>query len=86
VFRNASGFSGNWTAFERQNGIFERTVMANPAGFPDFLLVDNVYDNDWSSPERSFWRNYWQLEKVFPRYNLKIYRAEILFPPQAKNS
>jgi hypothetical protein len=79
VFRNASAFSGNWTKFERQNGIFERTVMANPAGYPNFLFVDNVYDNNWSRHERSYWHNYTKLYKAYPRYNLTIYQAEHLF-------
>lgn len=84
VFRNASGFSGNWTKFERQNGIFERAVMANPAGFPDYLFVDNVYDNNWSRSEKSYWHNYHKLEKEYPRYNLKVYRADTTSPHEAR--
>lgn len=86
VFRNASGFAGNWTQFERQNGIFERTVMANKAGYPDYLFVDNVYDNDWSRSERSYWHNYQKIDKQYPKYNLKVYRANTVSPHDITNT
>jgi hypothetical protein len=86
VLKGHSGFAGNWTRFEKQNGIFERTVMANPAGFPDYLFVDHIYDNDWSSSDRSYWHNYSTMIKELPRKNFKIYKAKILFPSQLREN
>ena len=85
VLRGYSGFAGNWTKFEKQNGIFERTVMSNPAGFPDYLLVDDIYDSDsYSKNYRSYWHNYFDLFKDLPFQSFKIYKAEILYPHEVK--
>lgn len=84
VLKGHTGFAGNWTRFEKQNGIFERTVMSNPAGFPDYLFVDDIYDNNWSTRDRSYWHNYSTIIKELPRRNFKIYKAGILFPNEAR--
>ena len=38
LFLIQHGFGGNWTNFENQNAIFARSVAANPAGMPDWLV------------------------------------------------
>jgi len=38
LFLIEHGFGGNWTNFEDPEGIFARSVAANPAGMPDWLV------------------------------------------------
>jgi len=38
LFLIQHGFGGNWTNFEDPDGIFARSVAANPVGFPDWLV------------------------------------------------
>lgn len=38
LFLIQHGFGGNWTNFENPNGILARSVAANPAGMPDWLI------------------------------------------------
>jgi len=59
------GFGGNWTNFELNNGILERTVMSNTAGIPDYLLTSppykppsNIEEYDPNINSNEFWTNY----------------------------
>lgn len=63
VLYGHSGFAGNWTFFERRDGIFERSVMANLGGFPSYIFADEHYDNEWTERPLSTWSNYTKLYK-----------------------
>ena len=60
------GYGGNWTNFELNNGILERTVMSNKAGIPDYLFTSPPYNPPYrlqeydpnSNTHNEFWTNY----------------------------
>lgn len=37
-----TGAAGNWTEFLKRGGFFERVVLTNPAGHPDYITADEV--------------------------------------------
>lgn len=41
VLIKSDGFSGNWTNFLEPKQIFARSVMGNPAGQPEYMLVEH---------------------------------------------
>ena len=44
---------GNWTLFEERNSFFNRVVLANPAGHPDFLAAQDKESGPiWDGYER----------------------------------
>ena len=55
------GFGRNWTLFEQNNGVFERTVLANTAGNPKYLFADERYDPEYKQnhfTQSPYWTNY----------------------------
>lgn len=65
AMKRHNGFAGNWTEFCRRGAIFERVVMANPAGQPDYLFADCAYGYDacgWEK-DRNVWRAYSKMFK-----------------------
>lgn len=71
------GFGRNWTLFEKKDGVFERVVMSNPAGIPQFLFAWNRYDpfgedDRWSSEGiEMYWHKY--IQKIPSRSYLSIW-------------
>ncbi len=59
------GFGRNWTLFEQNNGVFERTVLANTAGKPKYLFADDRYD-----PECR--RNYFTQSPYWSDYTTEV--------------
>ena len=73
------GFGGNWTYFERNGGIFEKTVMANSAGIPDYLITRGDYWPSEVEDETREFKNYWNnyvdnVSRSSPRHNLNIWQ------------
>ena len=75
IIQPGDGFGGNWTRFYKPNGILARSVEANPAGMPLFLL-------DGNSPSSACWPYYNEYicsldkdvrDKIFV-YTMKSYR------------
>jgi len=62
------GFGRNWTLFEKKGGIFERVVMANPAGIPQYLFTWNRYD---PSGEDEHWRSQ-GIEMYWSQYSKRV--------------
>jgi hypothetical protein len=55
------GFGRNWTLFEKKDAIFERTVLANKAGFPDYIFADGRYYPEGGPNQFTdypYWSNY----------------------------
>ena len=55
------GFGRNWTLFEKKDAIFERTVLANKAGFPEYIFTDERYDPETGPNQFTdypYWSNY----------------------------
>jgi len=57
------GFGGNWTDFFKTGGFYERTVLSNPYGKPQYLCArDDVHWNEFTIPiyrhqkRRTGWR------------------------------
>lgn len=47
LIQPGTGFGGNWTDFEDQDGILARLVLGNPAGRPSFLLYGGWGDGEF---------------------------------------
>jgi len=75
------GFGGNWTCFEKRGGIFERVVMANPAGIPRYLFTWDRYELpkkfEIVRPFAMYWAKY--IEKIEPprSYPRPIFELDI---------
>lgn len=50
---------GNWTEFERYDGFFNRVVLSNPAGHPDFLVSQERYRQIWNGYSRRIESKKW---------------------------
>jgi len=70
VLKGNIGFAGNWTVFQRRNGILERSVMANPVGFPNYLITDHVYGSPKYFDFETTWDNYQTLYKETTKHGL----------------
>ena len=62
------GFGRNWTLFQQKNGIFERVVMANPAGIPKYLFTCCQYD---PTSEDDRWRSQ-GIEMYWSEYTKRV--------------
>ena len=65
VFKGADiGFGHNWTFFEKKGGLFERVVMSNKAGIPQYLLAWDRYNplgsDHWATEKgiELYWEKY----------------------------
>lgn len=56
LIQPGTGFGGNWTDFEAQDGILARLVLGNPAGRPRFLLYGGGGDGEFY--RRAPWPGY----------------------------
>jgi hypothetical protein len=68
-------WTNNWTYFSRRRGIFERTVMSNKSGFPNYIISFN--QNDYCEEldfKGTTWVNYQNLVHEGDMY--KIFKAE----------
>jgi len=79
------GFGGNWTCFEKRGGIFERVVMANPAGMPRYLFTWDRYELpkkfELVRPFEMYWEKYIKRiepPRSYPRpiFELNIWSTE----------
>jgi|APGre2960657423_1045063.scaffolds.fasta_scaffold11896_3 hypothetical protein len=63
------GYGGNWTNFDLNGGIFERTVMSNNAGVPDYLITWHLYNPKTKNAASNSSKNYWDkyVNEVFYR-------------------
>lgn len=74
------GFGRNWTLFEKRGAIFERVVMANPAGIPRYLFTWNRYDpiglegREMYQNEDMYWEKY--TKKIQNKGYLSIWTTE----------
>jgi hypothetical protein len=71
------GFGRNWTLFEKNNAIFERTVLANKAGIPKYLFADGRYgieSGERRFTESAYWSNY--LTEIPNRSFLRIWTVK----------
>jgi hypothetical protein len=51
------GFGGNWTDFFKKGGFYERTVLSNPYGKPDYLCAgSDVNWNEFNTPLLREWK------------------------------
>jgi hypothetical protein len=50
---------GNWTEFEKRGGFFNRVVMSNPAGHPDFLVSQDRDRQIWDGYSRKIESKRW---------------------------
>lgn len=71
------GFGGNWTNFSLNGGIFERTVMSNDAGVPDYLITWHHYNPQSNNIDTNLNRNYWDkfVDEVFYSSSEKRFRV-----------
>ena len=77
VLKGYSGFAGNWTDFECRGGMFERVVMSNPGGFPDYLLCNERYGSDYDRPIKfNTWNNYEKFIDWNSHIGLNAWKAE----------
>lgn len=69
---------GNWTLFEQRGGIFERVVMDNEAGIPDYLFADWRYSPQYHNEcntDSPYWERY--TTRLPDRKFLKIWSSKI---------
>ena len=80
AMKRHNGFAGNWTEFCRRGAIFERVVMANPAGQPDYLFADYAYGYDSSGWERdrNVWHSYSKMIKSSSFLNIWQYTPAVI--------
>ena len=77
VLKGYSGFAGNWTGFECRGGMFERVVMSNLGGFPDYLLCNDRYGSEYERPVKfNTWNNYEKFIDQNPHIDLNAWKAE----------
>lgn len=56
IIQPGHGFGGNWTNFEDPNQILGRSILNNPAGIPDYLLLGGYGNRDYY--RNSCWPEY----------------------------
>ena len=69
---------GNWTLFEQRGGIFERVVVDNEAGIPDYLFADWRYSPQYHNEcntDSPYWERY--TTRLPDRKFLKIWSSKM---------
>lgn len=58
IIRPGTGFGFNWTDFREPGLIMHRLVMNNPAGIPEYMLVEEGLDESETCKPSCYWPEY----------------------------